>query len=80
MSTFHRRALRAARRSSAASGLLLTALLAAVPQSALGQDLQTDNTAAARAGAIAHVQKMRRLFPDIGGTRKRHHLLFRSWR
>ena len=49
MSTFHRRALRAAGRSSAASGLLLTTLLAAVPQSALGQDLQTDNTAAARA-------------------------------
>jgi hypothetical protein len=29
--------------------------------------MQTYNSAAARAGAIAHVQKMRRLFPDIAG-------------
>jgi hypothetical protein len=29
--------------------------------------MQTDNSAAARAGAVAHAQKMRRLFPDIDG-------------
>ena len=34
---------------------------------ALAQDMPPDGFAAARAGAIAHAQKMRRLFPDVGG-------------
>jgi len=59
--------LRAARRSSTVASLTVTVLLAAVPEFAIGQSLQTDSSAAARAGAIAHAQKMRRLFPDIGG-------------
>jgi hypothetical protein len=58
---------RVARRSSAVAGLAVTALLAAAPERAGGQNLQSDNSATARAGAIAHAQKMRRLFPDIGG-------------
>ena len=33
----------------------------------IGQSLQTDGSAAARAGAIAHIRKMQRLFPDIAG-------------
>jgi hypothetical protein len=47
-------------------GLAVTALLAAAPEPAVAQNVQADNSAAARAGAIAHAQKMRRLFPDIG--------------
>src|SRR5271170_1443974 len=34
---------------------------------AFAQAMPPDNSAAALAGAIAHAQKMRRLFPDIGG-------------
>lgn len=47
--------------------LAVAALLTASPELAVAQSLQTDGSAAARAGAIAHAQKMRRLFPDIGG-------------
>jgi cytochrome c peroxidase len=67
MSILHRRGLGAPRRNSAVGGLALAALLATAPELAVGQSLQTDGSAAARAGAIAHAQKMRRLFPDIGG-------------
>ena len=61
------KARRFARRSSALAGLAVTALLAAAPEPAVGQNLQADNSAAARAGEIAHAQKMRRLFPDLDG-------------
>jgi cytochrome c peroxidase len=44
-----------------------TTVLVAVSDFALAQGLQTDASAAARAGAIAHAQKMRQLFPDIDG-------------
>jgi hypothetical protein len=53
--------------SLALAGGTGTTLLAAVSDFAVAQDLQTDASGAARAGAIAHAQKMRRLFPDIGG-------------
>jgi len=49
------------------ASLAVTALLAAAPELAIGQKLQPDDSAAARAGAIAHAQKMQRLFPDVGG-------------
>ena len=52
---------------SAFARLAVAALLTAAPELALAQSLQTDGSAAVRAGAIAHAQKMRRLFPDIGG-------------
>jgi hypothetical protein len=65
MSTLNRLELRGDRRSSAMAGLAVTALLAGAPEFAIAQSLQPDNSAAARAGAIAHAQKMRRLFPDI---------------
>jgi hypothetical protein len=42
-------------------------LLILAPGLAIGQSPQADNSAAVRAGAIAHAQKMRRLFPDIDG-------------
>ena len=61
------KALRFTRRRSALAGLAVTALLAAAPEPAVGQNLQADNSAAARAGEIAHAQKMRRLFPDTDG-------------
>ena len=48
------------------ASLAMTALLATVSDLALAQGAQADNSAAARAGAIAHAQKMRRLFPDTG--------------
>src|SRR5690242_13192174 len=47
-------------------GLALTTLLAGVSGHAIAQDAQSDGAAAARAGEIAHAQKMRKLFPDIG--------------
>ena len=62
--------------STARAGLMLSlafagwagpAALVAVADLAVAQDLQPGGSAAARAGAIAHAQKMRRLFPDIGG-------------
>ena len=56
-----------ARRSSAVTSLALATLLAAAPELTVGQTLPADASAAARAGAIAHAQKMRRLFPDVGG-------------
>jgi cytochrome c peroxidase len=52
--------------SLAFAGWAGTTALVAVPDFALAQDLQTDGSGAARAGAIAHAQKMQRLFPDIG--------------
>jgi len=39
--------------------------LAGTPKLAVAQNLQIDNSAAARASAIAHAQKIRNLFPDI---------------
>ena len=56
-----------ARQLLAVASLAATAFLAAVSHIAVAQNLQTDNSAAARAGAVAHAQKMRRLFPDIDG-------------
>ena len=53
--------------SLAFAGWAGTTLLVAVPDLAVAQDLQADGSGAARAGAIAHAQKMRRLFPDVGG-------------
>jgi hypothetical protein len=53
----------------ALAGLTVTTFLTAAPELAMAQSLQTDTdgSAVARAGAIAHAQKMRRLFPDIDG-------------
>jgi hypothetical protein len=61
------KAPRSAQGSSAVTILALATLLTAAPELAVGQILSADDSAAARAGAIAHAQKMRRLFPDIGG-------------
>jgi hypothetical protein len=58
---------KALRAGSAVASLAVAALLTAAPELAVAQSLQTDSSAAARAGAIAHAQKMQRLFPDIGG-------------
>ena len=58
---------KAPRAGSAVASLAVAALLTAAPELAVAQSLQTDSSAAARAGAIAHAQKMQRLFPDIGG-------------
>jgi cytochrome c peroxidase len=44
----------------------LIASIAGAPELALAQSGQADGSTAARAGAIEHSQKMRRLFPDIG--------------
>ncbi len=41
------------------------ALLAGPPELAIAQNLPPASSAAARAGAIAHAQKMRRLFPEV---------------
>jgi hypothetical protein len=60
-------ALRATRRNSAVASLAIIALVAGSPDPAVGQSPQTDISSAARAGAIAHAQKMQRLFPDISG-------------
>jgi len=60
-------ALRSIRGKSTMATLAVTALLSSAPGLAVAQSLQTDGSAAARAGAIAHTQKMRRLFPDTGG-------------
>jgi len=67
MSTLHRKMLPSTRQISALAGLAVTALLAVEPGQAFGQNAQTDASASARAGAVVHAQKMRRLFPDIGG-------------
>jgi hypothetical protein len=53
--------------SLALAGWAGTTLLGAVFDLAVAQDLQTDASGGVRAGAIADAQKMRRLFPDIGG-------------
>jgi cytochrome c peroxidase len=58
---------KAPRAGCAVASLAVAALLTAAPELAVAQSLQTDSSAAARAGAIAHAQKMQRLFPDIGG-------------
>jgi cytochrome c peroxidase len=47
---------------------VLTALMAGVSSYAMAQNTQFDGSAAARAGAIAHAQKMLKLFPDAGGS------------
>ncbi|MGC2203678.1 MAG: hypothetical protein WA633_26475 [Stellaceae bacterium] len=47
------------------AGLALAACLGSAAELALAQSGQPDGSAAARAGAIQHAQKMRRLFPDI---------------
>jgi hypothetical protein len=44
----------------------LTILLAGVSGHAIAQNAHSDGAAAARAGEIAHAQKMRKLFPDTG--------------
>jgi hypothetical protein len=41
-------------------------LLAGVSGHALARNAQSDGAATARAGEIAHAQKMRKLFPDTG--------------
>jgi cytochrome c peroxidase len=46
--------------------LMLTTFLAGISGHAVAQNAQSDGAAAARAGEIAHAQKMQRLFPDIG--------------
>jgi cytochrome c peroxidase len=46
--------------------LALTTLLAGVSGHGFAQNAHPDGAAAARAGEIAHAQKMRKLFPDIG--------------
>jgi hypothetical protein len=51
-------------RSTVAS-LALTTLLAGISGHAIAQNAQSDSAAAARAGEVAHAQKMRKLFPDI---------------
>ena len=45
--------------------LILSALLAGASGLAVAQTAQPDGSAAARAGELAHAQKMRKLFPDI---------------
>jgi cytochrome c peroxidase len=62
------RALQSTRCSSAVTSLALTAFLAGAPGLAVAQTIQADGSAAARAGAITHAQKMRRLFPDISSN------------
>jgi cytochrome c peroxidase len=57
-----------ARLSLALASWAGTTLLGAVFDLAGAQDLQTDASGAARAAAVAHAQKMRQLFPDIGGA------------
>src|SRR6516165_9311039 len=42
--------------------------MAGVSSYAMAQNTQFDGGAAARAGAIAHAQKMAKLFPDVGGS------------
>ncbi len=61
------RTLGATRRTSAVASLAVMAVLAGSAGLAVAQNAQADSSAAARAGAITHAQKMRRLFPDIGG-------------
>ena len=64
MSRLHCIALRSVPRDTAAA-MAITALLAAASEFAKGQSLQGDSSAVA--GAVAHAQKMRRLFPDVDG-------------
>jgi cytochrome c peroxidase len=45
--------------------LMLTTFLAGVPTIATAQNVQADGGAAARAGAIEHIAKMQRLFPEV---------------
>jgi hypothetical protein len=59
------RDLQSTRCSSAITSLALMAFLAGAPGLAVAQNIQADGSAAARAGAITHAQKMRWLFPDI---------------
>jgi hypothetical protein len=60
-----RRPAVSASRFATVSVLWAALCLPATP--AFAQDMPPDSSAAARAGAIAHAQKMRRLFPDVGG-------------
>ncbi len=60
------KALRSIRRNSAVASLVVTALLTGAPELAFAQNVQADKGAAWRTGAIAHAQKMRRLFPEDG--------------
>src|SRR5215469_18484223 len=53
------------------AGLMLTTLLVGVPGLAFAQNVQSDRAAAAaRAGAIEHVKKMQRLFPDFNAEKQ----------
>ena len=67
-------AFRSIRRKSTMATLAVIALLSGAPGLAVAQSLQTDGSAAARAGAIAHAQKMRRLSPILARALKRHRL------
>lgn len=67
-------AFRSIRCKSTMATLAVTALLSGAPGLALAQSLQTDGSAAARAGAIAHAQKMRRFSPILARALKRHRL------
>jgi hypothetical protein len=58
-------ALQSTRCVSAVTSLALTAFLTGAPGLAVAQSIPVDGSAAARAGAITHAQKMRWLFPDI---------------
>jgi hypothetical protein len=53
--------------SLAFAGWAGTSVLVAVSDFAVAQDIEADSSGAARAGAIVHAQKMRRLFRDIDG-------------
>src|ERR1700737_5664762 len=54
-------------RNKVLARLVLIAMLAGSSGHGAAQNMSSDGGAAARAGAIAHAQKMRRLFPDIDG-------------
>jgi hypothetical protein len=50
--------------------LMLTTFLVGSSGHAVAQNAQSDGAAAARAGAIEHVKKMHRLFPDISAEKQ----------
>ena len=68
-------ASRSIRCKSTMATLAVTALLSGAPGLAVAQSLQTDGSAAARAGAIAHAQKRCGGFsPILARALKRHRL------
>src|SRR5215471_12299168 len=48
--------------------LAVTALIAGASSHAIAENAQSNDGAAARAGAVAHAQKMAKLFPDAAGS------------